>query len=340
MFLDTPDGSAFLRGAKGIAPGDIVLVQVTGHAELGKAIPVTAKLLLKSRYAIVTPDAPGINISRSIRDEEQRVAIRAAAETESAETCGFGIILRSACSGANADVIAEDVDAMIGLARAVLDDDGRAPDKLIEGPGPHELAWRDWPATETLPGTIEDWLPAALAAEVTLPSGASMHVEPTRALVAVDINTGGDTSPAAGLKANIAAARALPRALRVRGLGGQIVVDFAPMSKKDRQSLEAALRAAFRGDETETALIGWTAMGHYRIESKARTRSTRRVDAMSCPICKAKPNERFRPFCSQRCADLDLGRWLTGAYAIPSEEPLDEDVETPDQEMESRRQRH
>ncbi len=46
---------------------------------------------------------------------------------------------------------------------------------------------------------------------------------------------------------------------------------------------------------------------------------------MSCPICK-KPTERaYRPFCSRRCADLDLGRWMTGQYTIPSEDPVDDD---------------
>ena len=39
-----------------------------------------------------------------------------------------------------------------------------------------------------------------------------------------------------------------------------------------------------------------------------------------CPICKADTVARWRPFCSKRCADVDLGRWVTGAYAVPSEE--------------------
>ena len=59
MFFDTPEGSAFLRGAKGLAPGDMRLVQVSGYAEPGKAIPITDRILFKSRYAIATPDAPG-----------------------------------------------------------------------------------------------------------------------------------------------------------------------------------------------------------------------------------------------------------------------------------------
>ena len=68
MFVKLPEGSGFLRQTDGIAPGQRVIVQVTGPAEPGKALPVTARLLFKSRLAIVTPGAPGLNISRRIRD--------------------------------------------------------------------------------------------------------------------------------------------------------------------------------------------------------------------------------------------------------------------------------
>ena len=39
-----------------------------------------------------------------------------------------------------------------------------------------------------------------------------------------------------------------------------------------------------------------------------------------CPTCEAPTQHRFRPFCSKRCRDVDLGRWLRGAYRIPTEE--------------------
>ena len=45
-----------------------------------------------------------------------------------------------------------------------------------------------------------------------------------------------------------------------------------------------------------------------------------------CPICGRPSEDRFRPFCSRRCADVDLARWLGGAYAVPVVE-LDEDEE-------------
>jgi len=44
---------------------------------------------------------------------------------------------------------------------------------------------------------------------------------------------------------------------------------------------------------------------------------------MTCPICKRKPDPDYRPFCSKRCADVDLARWFSGSYAVPSQDPDD-----------------
>lgn len=275
MFVTTPDGNAFLRQVKGLSPGQSILVQVTGYAEPGKAIPVTAKLLFKSRFAIVTPDAPGFNISRSIRDDDLRDSLLAIAH-DAMDGADMGLILRSACAEANADEITEDIHAMQDLARTVLADAEGAPETLTEGDSPHALAWRDWSEAAdvvTEAGSFEllgvsDQIAALTVPHVPLQGGASMFIEPTRALVAVDVNTGNDSSPAAGLKVNIAAARDLPRHLRLRGLGGQITLDLAPMPKKDRKLFETALRAAFRTDQVETALVGWTPLGHYELQRK------------------------------------------------------------------------
>ena len=280
MFVRLPDGSGFLRGARGLKPGQALLVQVTGWAEDGKAVPVTERVLFKSRYAIVTPGAPGVNVSRRIRDEDARVRLKEIA----AEVFGdaeSGLILRSEAEDGSDDAVAGDIAAMRDLAGAVLGDaEGREPELLVEGPDAHELAWRDWPAPDLLadaPGSfathgIDALIDALRGPRVALPGGAFAYVEPTRALVAIDVNTGPDSSPAAGLKANIALARELPRQLRCRGLGGQIVVDFAPMPKKDRPALEQVLRAALRADPVETALAGWTPLGLCELQRKRERR--------------------------------------------------------------------
>ncbi|MBN9888502.1 ribonuclease E/G [Salipiger abyssi] len=273
MFLQTPDGNAFLRQVKGLAPGDALLVQVTGYAEPGKAIPVTTRLLFKSRYAIVTPGAPGINVSRQIKDDDLRDELLAIAHD--VMEGDHGLILRSSCAGADAQDIAEDIDAMVQLAATVLADTTGEAETLVEGDGPQALAWREWQAEEVdaEPGSFErhnvhDLIEALRSPLVPLAGGGSMCIEPTRALVAVDINTGGDTSPAAGLKANMAALRELPRQLRLRGLGGQVLVDPAPAPKKERRQMEQVLRAALKQDDTDTVLAGWTQLGLMELQRK------------------------------------------------------------------------
>ena len=276
MMLRLPDGeTAFLRQAKGFAPGQSLLVQVTGFADDGKAIPVTDRVLFKSRYAIVTPGKPGINVSRQIKDDDARERVLASAH-EADISDGFGLIIRSCAAEANSDQIIEDILAMDAMATAIMAETDGPAEALTEGDGPHGLAWREWvePATVvTDPGGFEnhdvlDQMVALENARVGLDGPAFMYVEPTRALIAVDVNTGGDTSPASSLKANLAACRLLPRALRLRGLGGQIVIDMAPMSKAHRKQIESALRSAFKADPVDTALVGWTPLGHFELQRK------------------------------------------------------------------------
>ena len=275
MMLRRPGGDiAFLRHAKGLRPGQPMLVQVTGYGDDGKAVPVTDRVLFKSRYAIVTPGKPGLNISRQITDDEMRDTLMGVAVDVHDDR--FGLILRSSCQYGKPEDIADDIIAMQELADAVLADaDGTKPEALTEGDGPHLLAWREWSGAAevvTEAGAFEthgvlDQIDALAQPDVALGEGR-VYVEATRALVAVDVNTGNDTSPGAALKANLAACRALPRALRLRGLGGQVAVDFVSMSKAHRKQVEQSLRGAFRNDPIETSLVGWTQMGLFELQRK------------------------------------------------------------------------
>jgi len=49
----------------------------------------------------------------------------------------------------------------------------------------------------------------------------------------------------------------------------------------------------------------------------------------SCPLCGKPADATFKPFCSKRCADIDLNRWLSGVYAVPAKDEEDEDGERP-----------
>ena len=53
--------------------------------------------------------------------------------------------------------------------------------------------------------------------------------------------------------------------------------------------------------------------------------SERTAATKPCPICGKPAADRLRPFCSRRCADVDLNRWLSGVYAVPVKDEEDED---------------
>ena len=278
VFVRLPDGQrGYLRDRSGMAEGAPVLVQVAGVAEPGKAIPLTARWLVRGRTALVTPQAPGVNVSRRIRDEDRRDALEGLGRDALAGR-DFGLILRSAAEAAGDDEIAAELSQLLDLTERLAAERQGKPELLLDAPGPWELAWLDW--ADPQPDAVEEGedafdrcgvseaLDLLLSERLDLPGGAHAFIQPTRALVAIDVNTGADTTPAAALKANIALARELPRQLRLRGLGGQIVVDFAPMPKRDRAILDQSLRAVFKGESAETTLIGWTAMGLYEISRK------------------------------------------------------------------------
>lgn len=272
-------GKGFLRDAKGLKEGQLVIAQVSGYAEAGKAAPMTARRLHRGRYAILTPAAPGVNVARAIRDREERDRLAAIAAPLIADD-GPGLIVRSASEGVDAALLEEDIADLLAMDRAVLEGAAsREPGRLAEAPGAELTAWREWGEPDEVireTGAFERlgvWdMIAALHGPAKLPGGGWMAVEPTAALVAVDVNTGDDMAADAAARANLAACADLPRQLRLRGLGGQIAVDFAPMRKNDRKAVESALRKALMGDPVQTTLAGWTPLGHFEMLRKRERR--------------------------------------------------------------------
>lgn len=275
--------TGFLRGPKPPAPGSRLLVQVSNWAEPGKAAPVSQRITLKGRFAVLTPGAPGLNLSRAITEEPLREALSDLAhEAMAGESGDLGLILRSLTAEADgAEIIAEIAALRADWARLSAQAGSGPAGVLRPAPGARTIARREWPLhagepVEEHPQALARagvWETAAdlLRPRVTLASGF-MTIEPTRALVAVDVNTGGELSPGAALQTNIAAARELPRQLRLRGLGGQVVVDFAPLAKTERARIESTLKAQLRRDDIETTIAGWTPLGHLEIQRRRARR--------------------------------------------------------------------
>ena len=155
---------------------------------------------------------------------------------------------------------------------------------LVDDSGPlRELrqAFPDAEIAQCLPGDwpldLEGLFESALAPTVSLPGVGAVHFDEARAAVLIDVDTGSPETGSAersARRANLEAARMIARQLRLRQLGGGIVVDFAALdAPRERERVRQALAAALAGDPARPQLLGWTRLGHLEIVRPRRLRS-------------------------------------------------------------------
>jgi ribonuclease E len=125
---------------------------------------------------------------------------------------------------------------------------------------------------------------------VPLPSGGSIVIDQTEALVAIDVNSGNfrtdDSAEETAYQVNLAAAREIARQLRLRDLGGVIVNDFIDMRKeRHRRGVERALRDAVRRDRARTKILRTSPFGLVEMTRQRIRPSLRRSVYRECPAC-------------------------------------------------------
>ena len=135
---------------------------------------------------------------------------------------------------------------------------------------------RAFPGAEVAHRSAEDWpidldaeFAAALAPSLGLPGGGTIQIAETAAAVLIDVDTGTPDEGSAergALAANLAAVQAIARQLRLRQLGGGIIVDFVGLEGRGaREKVRQALAAALAGDPAAAQVLGWTRLGHLEI---------------------------------------------------------------------------
>jgi ribonuclease G len=140
---------------------------------------------------------------------------------------------------------------------------------------------------------IDEEIAKALARRVDLKSGGYLIVDQTEALTTVDVNTGGfvgarnfdDTI----FKTNLEAAQAIARQLRLRNLGGIIIVDFIDMVREDhRESVLGEFRKQLARDRVKTSVGAFSQLGLVEMTRKRTRESLAHMLCESCPVCEAK----------------------------------------------------
>ena len=140
---------------------------------------------------------------------------------------------------------------------------------------------------------VEEELERALARRVDLKSGGYLIIDQTEAMTTIDVNTGGyvggrnfdDTI----FRTNLEAAHAIARQLRVRNLGGIIIIDFIDMgSAEHRDAVLAELRRALARDRTKSSVNGFTSLGLVEMTRKRTRESLAHVLCEPCATCGGK----------------------------------------------------
>jgi ribonuclease G len=140
---------------------------------------------------------------------------------------------------------------------------------------------------------IQDEISKALRSKVWLKSGGSIVINQTEALVAIDINTGKYVGKSARLedtivKTNLDAVPEIVRQIRLRDLGGIIIIDFIDMDeRKNRYKVMAALEEALKSDRAPTKVLQFNDFGLVAITRKRVKQSLERTLSVPCPVCQS-----------------------------------------------------
>ena len=141
--------------------------------------------------------------------------------------------------------------------------------------------------------SIDEEIARALGRRVDLKSGGYLIIDQTEALTTVDVNTGGYVGARnfeeTIFKTNLEAAQAIARQLRLRNLGGIIIVDFIDMSRSDHQeAVLAELRKQLARDRVKTQAGGFSSLGLLEMTRKRTRESLAHMLCEPCPSCQGK----------------------------------------------------
>lgn len=138
---------------------------------------------------------------------------------------------------------------------------------------------------------LESKLARALSRKVWLKCGGYLVIDRTEALTVIDVNTGkyvgGNNLEDTVLKTNIEAAAEIARQLRLRDIGGIIIIDFIDMHEHEHQQMVMdALKQALKKDRTRTTVVGMTGLGLIEMTRKKVRQELSTVLYIDCPCCE------------------------------------------------------
>ncbi|TCK08917.1 ribonuclease E [Marinobacterium mangrovicola] len=315
-----------------VKEGTEVIVQVDKEERGNKGAALTTFISLAGRYLVLMPNNPRAGgISRRIEGDERTQLKEALAGVNIPDQ--MGAIVRTAGIGRSSEELQWDLDYLLTVWEAITNESKRAApfliyresnvvirairdylrsdigEVLIDDPVVYDQALMF--VRQVMPSyeqriklykeqtplfnrfQIETQIETAFEREVKLPSGGSIVIDPTEALVSIDINSaratrGGDIEETA-LNTNVEAADEIARQLRLRDIGGLIVIDFIDMTPiKHQREVENRLRDALKLDRARVQMGRISRFGLLEMSRQRLRPSLAESRGHVCPRCNGQ----------------------------------------------------
>lgn len=313
--------------------GQDLIVQVEKGERDMKGAALTTYVSLPGRYMVLMPGSDSAGISRKVENETDRKKLKElAAQLEIPEGIGYIIrtealgktktdlnkdlksllklnqeIRAKAAKSKTAALIYQELDLVIRTIRDYFT--AEIDEVLVDSPDVYKQAQgffkRTMPKFESLVKLhqekrpifskyqLEEQIDQIHEKKVPLKSGGSLVIEPTEALVTIDVNSGKSTGEKGvedtAYKTNMEAAEEAARQLRLRDLGGLIVIDFIDMrDKKHMSEVEKTLKNALKADKARVTVGRISQFGLLEMSRQRIKAALSEANYLACPHCEGK----------------------------------------------------
>ncbi len=289
-----------------VSPGDIIMCQVVKDEFGTKGARLTTDVSLPGYYLVMLPTSNFVGVSRKIKDSERRAYLEDLVKSACPQNMGF--IIRSAAYKASDDEIIAEINGLVALWDRVMKTYLSAPHSTLVFQEAEllERAIRDTfsasinrvivnepallPLLENKVGGakvelyegdrnvfrhygVDSQINALYARRVDLESGAYLIIDKTEALTVIDVNTGryvgGKNLEDTVYQTNLEAAREIARQLRLRNIGGIVIIDFIDMTGSEHsKAVVETLKEELAKDRQRTSAVEMTSLGLVQLTRK------------------------------------------------------------------------
>jgi ribonuclease G len=309
-------------GGKQLVSGTDVIVQVKKDAHDQKGAALTRDIALPGQYVIYMPFNRYVGVSSRVTDEGERERLSELGRELAAGTCG--LIMRAGAPDARREELAEEIEELAALwekmrAKSIH---LKSPAKLYREPSALTALVRDYApryelnvtvgdAVNRMPSpemglmwgqvseleldaawrsaAVEQQLAEALGRRVELKNGGTLVIDEREALTTVDVNSAkyiGDKSGDLALTQNLAACAEIARQLRLRNIGGIVLIDFIDMrTDAEREQVSSLLKTELANGRSKTVVHGFTKLGLLEMTRKRTGTSLREALQTPCGTC-------------------------------------------------------